>query len=69
MYQEYQQTDLAQALSQLTVLPPLEMELKDILQEIAKITGHYSNIKKFSIRNAYIISTWLEAAVTKFDET
>ena len=69
MYQEYQQTDLAQELSQLTLLPPSEMELTDILQEITKITGHYSNIKKFSIRNVYVIGTWLEAAFTKFDET
>ena len=69
MYQEYQQTDLAQGLSQLTILPPSEMELTDILQEITKITGHYSNIKKCSIRNAYLIGTWLEAAFTKFDAT
>ena len=69
MYQEYQQTDLAQELSQLTILPPPEMELTDILQEIAKITGHYSHIEKFSIKNAYAIGTWLEAAFTKFDET
>ena len=67
MYQEYQQTDLAQELSQLAILPPPEMELTDILQEIAKITGHYSNIEKFSIRNAYVTVTWLEAAFTKFD--
>ena len=65
MYQEYQQTDLAQELSQLTILPPPEMELTDMLQEITKITGHYSHIEKFSIRNAYIIGTWLEAAFTK----
>ena len=39
MYQEYQQTDLAQALSHLT-LPPPERELTDILEEIAKITGY-----------------------------
>ena len=45
------------------------MELMDMLQEIAKITGHYSHIEKFSIRNAYVIGTWLEAAFTKFDET
>ena len=45
------------------------MELTDILQEITKITGHYSNIEKFSIRNAHVIGTWLEAAFTKFDET
>ena len=63
MYQEYQQTDLAQALSQLT-LPPPEMELKDILQEITKINGHYPHIEKFSVRNAYVIGTWLEPAFT-----
>ena len=57
MYQEYQQTDLAQELSQLTILPPPKMELTDMLQEITKITGHYSHIEKFSIRNAYIIGT------------
>ena len=68
MYQEYQQTDPAQELSQLT-LPPPEMELMDMLQEIAKISGHYSHIEKFSIRNAYVIGTWLEADFTKFDET
>ena len=67
MCQEYQQTDLAQALSQLT-LPPPEMELKDILQEITKINGHYPHIEKFSMRNAYVIGTWLEAVFTKFKE-
>ena len=67
MYQEYQQTDLAQVLSDLT-LPPPEMELKDILQEITKITGYYPHIEKFSMRNAYVIGTWLEAAFTKFKE-
>ena len=67
MYQEYQHTNLAQALSQLT-LPPPEMELKDILQEIAKITGYYPHIEKFSMRNAYVIGIWLEAAFTKFEE-
>ena len=51
MYQKYQQTDLAQPLSHLT-LPPPEMELTDILQEIAKITGYYPHIEKFSMRNA-----------------
>ena len=35
------------------------MELKYILQEIAKITDHYSNIEKFSMRNAYDIGSWL----------
>ena len=69
MYQEYQQTDLAQELSQLTILPQPEMELTDMLQEITKITGHYLHIEKFSIRNAYVIGTWLEAAFTKFDQT
>ena len=69
MYQEYQQTDLAQELSQLTILLPPEMELTDMLQEITKITGHYSHIEKFSIRKAYITGTWLEAAFTKFDQT
>ena len=69
MYQEYQQTDLAQELSQLTILPLPEMELTDMLQEITKITGHYSHIEKFSIRNADVIGTWLEAAFTKFDQT
>ena len=69
MYQEYQQTDLAQELSQLTILPPPKMELMDMLQEITKITGHYSHIERFSIRNAYVIGTWLEAAFTKFDQT
>ena len=69
MYQEYQQTDLAQELSQLTILPPPEMELMDMLQEITKITGHYSHIEKFSIRNTYIIGTWLEVAFIKFDQT
>ena len=67
MYQEYQQTNLAQALSHL-ILPPPEMELKDILQEITKITGHYPHIEKFSMGNAYVIGTWLEAAFTKFEE-
>ena len=33
------------------------------------LTGHYSHIEKFSIRNAYVIGTWLEAAFTKFDQT
>ena len=66
MYQEYKQTDLAQALSHLT-LPPPEMELKDISQEITKITGYYPHIEKFSMRNAHIIGTWL-AAFTKFKE-
>ena len=59
MFQEYQQTDLAQALSHLT-LPPPEMELTDILQEIAKITGYYPHIEKFSMRNAYVIGTFME---------
>ena len=45
------------------------MELTDMLQEITKITGHYSHIEKFSIRNADVIGTWLEAAFTKFDQT
>ena len=45
------------------------MDLMDMLQDIAKITGHNPNIEKFSIRNAYVIGTWLEAAFTKFDET
>ena len=67
MCQEYQQADLAQELSHLT-LPPPEMELKDILQEITKITGYYLHIEKFSMRNAYVIGTWLEAAFTKFTE-
>ena len=44
------------------------MELKDIVQEITKITGHYSDIENFYMRNAYIIGTWLEAAFTKFEE-
>ena len=64
MYQEYQQTDLAQELSQLTILPPPKKELMDMLQEITKITGHYSHIEKFAIRSAYVIRTWLEAAFT-----
>ena len=69
MHQEYQQTNLAQELSQLTILLPPKMELMDMLQEITKITGQYSHIEKFSIRNAYVIGTWLEAAFTKFDQT
>ena len=68
MYKEYQQTDLAQAISHLTLLPSPEMELEYIVQEIAKITDHYSNIEKFSMRNAYVIGSWLEAAFTKFEE-
>ena len=68
MFQEYQQTDLAQVIYHLTLLPSPEMELKDIVQEITKIIGHYSDIEKFSVRNAYIIGTWLEAAFTKFEE-
>ena len=68
MYKEYQQTDLAQAISHLTLLPSPEMELEYIVQEITKITDHYSNIEKFSMRNTYVIGTWLEAAFTKFEE-
>ena len=68
MYKEYQQTDLAQAVSHLTLLPSPEMELEYIVQEIAKITDHDSNIEKFSMRNAYVIGSWLEAAFTKFEE-
>ena len=41
IYKEYQQTDLAQAISHLTLLPSPEMELEYIVQEIAKITDHY----------------------------
>ena len=63
MYQEYEQTDLGQALFQLT-LPPPEMELNDIAQETTKITGYYPHI----MLNAYVIGTWLEAAFTKFEE-
>ena len=44
------------------------MELMDLLQEIAKITGYYPHIEKFSMRNACVIGTWLEAAFTKFEE-
>ena len=44
------------------------MELKYIVLEIAKITDHYSNIEKFSMRNTYVIGSWLEAAFTKFEE-
>ena len=68
MYKEYEQTDLIQDIFHLTLPPSPEMELKDISQEIAKITGHCSNIEKFSMRNAYVIGTWLEAAFTKFEE-
>ena len=68
MYNEYQQTDLAQAISHLTLLPSPQMELEYIVQEITKITDHYSNIEKFSMRNTYIIGSWLEAAFTKFEE-
>ena len=57
MYKEYQQTDLAQAISHLTLLPSPEMELEYIVQEITKITDHYSNVEKFSMRNAYIIGS------------
>ena len=64
MYPEYQHTNLAQALSQLILLPQPEMELEYILQEITKITGYYPHIEKFSMRNAYVIGTWLEAAFT-----
>ena len=44
------------------------MELKDISEGIVKITSQYSHIEKFSMRNAYVIGTWLEAAFTKFEE-
>ena len=68
MFQEYQQTDPPQAISHLTLPPSPEMELEDIVQKIAKITYQYSDIEKFSMRNAYVIGTWLEAAFTKFEE-
>ena len=68
MYQEYQQTDLAQAISHLTLPPSAKMELKDILEGIVKITSQYSHIERFSMRSAYVIGTWLEAAFTKFEE-
>ena len=44
------------------------MELNNIAQEITKITGYYPHIEKFSMRNTYVIGTWLEAAFTKFNE-
>ena len=67
-FQEYQQTDRPQAISHLKLPPSPEMELEDIVQEIAKITDQYSDIEKFSMRNAYIIDTWLEAAFAKCEE-
>ena len=67
-FQEYQQTDRPQAISHLKLPPSPEMELEDIVQEITKITYQYSDIEKFSMRNAYVIGTWLEAAFTKCEE-
>ena len=54
--------------SHLRLPPSPEKELEDIVHEIAKITNQYSDIEKFSMRNTYIIGTWLEAAFTKFEE-